>query len=171
MTPSGSYTRYPRFALAAVLWCATRSVRSAEAAFCDQYFAESSATKRSANKASTRGLPDSRTTASASLLRDARIRSHRVRSFAQRPRIGILAHSVCAARARETISGISDDGVFSNRPTTAPVAGLIDGSVSMGMAVAAISEILTDFTPPVVATTEQWPIVWRKWLCRCRWRP
>src|SRR6266850_1061083 len=151
MTPSGSYTRYPRFALAAVLWCATRSVRSAEAAFCDQYFAESSATKISANRASTRGLPDSRTTASANSLREAMIRSPRARSLAQRSRIETFAHSLCAARPRETISGRSDGGVFSNWPTTAPVAGLIEGSVSMGMAVAAITEILTDFAPRMCA--------------------
>src|SRR5882672_1673351 len=67
--------------------------------------------------------------------------------------MGILAHSVCVARACATISGKSDDGVFSNWPTTAPVAGSIDGSASIGMAVAAISEILTDFAPRMCART------------------
>src|SRR6267143_5044246 len=113
----------------------------------DQYSAESRATKISANRASTRGLPDSRTTASANSLRDAMMLSERARSLAQRSWIETFDHSLCAARPRETISGRNDGGVFSNWPTTAPVSGLIEGRVSMGMAVAAISEILTDFAP------------------------
>src|SRR5438477_1141436 len=113
------------------------------AAFFDQYSAESSATKMSANSASTRGLPDSRTTASVNSLREAIIRSRSPRNFAHRSRIGNFAR--CARRARETISGNDDAGVLSKCPSTSPVAGLIEGSVSIGMAVAAIIGILTDF--------------------------
>ena len=120
-------------------------MRSALAAFFDQYSAESSATKISAKRASTRGLPDSRTTASANSFREAIILSRTPRIFAHRSRIGIFAHSPWATRARETISGSKGTGVRSICACTSPVAGLIEGSESMGMAVAAISRILTDF--------------------------
>src|SRR6266851_10074605 len=120
-------------------------MRRAVAAFLDQYSAESSATKISAKRASTRGLPDSRTTASANSLREAIICSRRSRNFAHRSRIGTFAQSRWATRARETISGSKDAGVLPNCASTSPVAGLIEGSESMGMAVAAISAILTDF--------------------------
>src|SRR2546430_3491839 len=104
----------------------------------------------SANSASTRGLPDSRTTASVNSLREAIIRSRSPRNFAHRSRIGNFAR--CARRARETISGNDDAGVLSKCPSTSPVAGLIEGSVSIGMAVAAIIGILTDFE------SGRWPL-------------
>src|SRR5712692_1680906 len=130
-----------------MLWCGTRRVRSALAAFLDQYSAESSATKISAKRASTRGLPDSRTTASANSSRDAIIRSRSLRNFAHRSWIGSFAHSHWVTRARETISGSRHAGVLSKCASTSPVAGLIEGSESIGMAVAAISGILTDLGP------------------------
>src|SRR6266436_1398294 len=120
-------------------------MRKALAAFLDQYSAESRATKISANSASTRGFPDSRTTVSANSLREAIIRSRSPRNFAHRSRIRNIAQSRWARRARETISGKEDTGVLSKCASTSPVAGLIEGSVSIGMAVAAISGILTDF--------------------------
>src|SRR5713101_6469026 len=122
-----------------------RRVRRAPAALLDQYSAESRATKISANRASTRGLPDSRTTASANSSREAIMRSRSPRNFAHRSRIGSFAHASWATRAREMISGSSDAGVLSKCASTSPVAGLIEGSVSIGMAVAAIGAILTDF--------------------------
>ena len=91
------------------------------------------------------GLPDSRTTASANSLREAIMRSQSPCNLAHRSRIGSFAHAPWATRARETISGNSDDGVLAKWASTSPVAGLTEGSVSMGMAVAAISAILTDF--------------------------
>src|SRR6267142_2355502 len=122
-----------------------RRVRRTLAAFLDQYSDESRATKISAKRASTRGLPDSRTTASANSFREAMMHSRSPRNFAQRSRIGSFAHAPWATRARETISGSSDAGVLSKCASTSPVAGLTEGIVSMGMAVAAISAILTDF--------------------------
>src|SRR5438477_5781671 len=115
------------------------------AAFLDQYSAESRATKMSANSASTRGLPDSRTTASVNSLRVAIIRSRSPHNFTHRSRMGNFAQSRWTRRPRETISGNDDAGVLSKCPSTSPVAGLIEGSVSIGMAVAAIIGILTDF--------------------------
>src|SRR6266436_2399571 len=114
-------------------------------AFFDQYSAESRATKISAKRASARGLPDSRTTASANSLREAIIRSRRSQSFAHRSRMDNFAHAPWAVRARETISGNRAAGVLPKCASTSPVAGLIEGSVSIGMAVAAINGILTDF--------------------------
>src|SRR6266852_3981026 len=111
----------------------------------DQYSAESRATKISAKRASARGLPDSRTTASANSLREAIIRSRRSQSFAHRSRMDNFAHAPWAVRARETISGNRAAGVLPKCASTSPVAGLIEGSVSIGMAVAAINGILTDF--------------------------
>src|SRR5713226_205180 len=111
----------------------------------DQYSAESRATKISAKSASTRGLPDSRTTASANSLREAIIRSRTTRNFAHRLRADNFRQTPWAIRARETISGSRDTGVLSKCARTSPVAGLMEGSVSIGMAVAAINGILTDF--------------------------
>ncbi len=73
------------------------------------------------------------------------IRSRSPRNFAHRSRMGTFAHALWAARARETMSGNRDAGVLSKCASTSPVAGLIEGSVSIGMAVAAINGILTDF--------------------------
>ena len=67
------------------------------------------------------------------------------RNFEHRSRIGSFAHTSWATRARETISGSSETGVLAKCASTFPVAGLIEGSVSTGLAVAAISAILTDF--------------------------
>src|SRR5258708_1059817 len=120
-------------------------MRSALEAFLDQYSAESSATKICEKRASTRGLPDSRTTASANSLREAMIRSRSSRNIAHRWRTVRFIHVPWAARARETISGNSDAGVLSKCASTSPVAGLIEGIVSMGMAVGAIRAILPDF--------------------------
>src|SRR5207253_4604265 len=106
----------------------------------------------SANSASTRGLPDSRTTASVNSLREAIIRSRSRRNLTHRSRIGSFAQLRCARRPRETISGNDDAGVLSKCPSTSPVAGLIEGSVSIGMAVAAIIGILTDFE------SGRWPL-------------
>src|SRR4030088_1718355 len=122
-----------------------RRGRRAPAVLLDQYSAESRATKISAKRASTRGWLDSRTTASANSLREAIMHSRSPRNFVHRSRIGSFAHAPWATRARETISGSSDAGVLSKCASTSPVAGLIEGSVSMGMAVAAINAILTDF--------------------------
>src|SRR5258707_9437606 len=93
----------------------------------------------SANKASTRGFPDSATTASASASRDHMRRSRKSRSRAQRSRIGTRPQRTCAARARATICGSAGGGVFSKYPSVSPVAGFIEGRVSTEMAVAAIN--------------------------------
>src|SRR6266852_1495834 len=97
----------------------------------DQYSAESRATKISAKRASARGLPDSRTTASANSLREAIIRSRRSQSFAHRSRMDNVAHAPWAVRARETISVNRAAGVLPRCASTSPVA--------------AINGILTDF--------------------------
>src|SRR6266567_3986609 len=65
--------------------------RCVDEKFLDQYSAESRATKTSAKRASTRGLPDSRTTASARSFRAAMMRSRRPRNFAHRSRMGSFA--------------------------------------------------------------------------------
>src|SRR5260370_42712722 len=121
-------------------------MRRSRAAFLDQYSAESRATKISANSASTRGFPDSRITASANSLREAIIRSRSPRNFAHRSRIRNIAQSRWARRARETISRNDDGGVRSKCASTSPVAGLLEGSASLGIAVAAIIGDLTDFS-------------------------
>src|SRR6266478_3313932 len=92
----------------------------------DQYSAESGATKISANRPSARGLPDSRTTASANSLREAIIRSRRSQSFAHRSRMDNFAHAPWAVRERETISGNRAAGVLPKCASTSPVAGLIE---------------------------------------------
>src|SRR5437016_14082988 len=79
------------------------------------------------------------------------MRSRRPRNFAQRSRIGSFAHAFWATRAWATIPGNDDAGVLSKCASTSPVAGLIEGSVSMGTAVAAISAILTDFAAGMCA--------------------
>src|SRR5258708_6654847 len=106
--------------------------------FFAKYAAVSTATKISANKASTRGLPDSATTASASWSRRDMMQSRRLRSRSHRSRNGTCAHADCAARARTTTRVSAAAGVFSKYPRASPVAGFIEGRVSTEMAVAAI---------------------------------
>src|SRR5438270_4564532 len=107
--------------------------------FFAKYAAVSTATKISANKASTRGLPDSATTASASWSRRDMMQSRRLRSRSQRAPMGKRTQADCAARARATRSGSTAEGVFSKYPRASPVAGFMEGRVSAEMAVAAIS--------------------------------
>src|SRR6266480_6792405 len=104
-----------------------------------------------AKSASARGFPDSLTTAPASSLREAIMHSRSRRSFSQRSRIETFAYSFCAARPSKTVRPTISGGVFSMCARTCPVAGLMEGNVSIGMAVAAITGILTDFIAPVAA--------------------
>src|SRR5580692_1280030 len=144
ITPSGSQVSVPLLALAARLWCGTFSGCSRRSALTAKYCAVSSATKISANNASARGLPDSRTIASAKASREERMRSRRSLRRAARSAIGIFDHVACVGRARATISGMRDGEVLSKQPRASPVAGLIEGIVPTEMTMAAIRGILTE---------------------------
>src|SRR5690348_5951077 len=73
-----------------------------------------------------------------------------------------FAHSLCAARASVTIRATASRGVLSICASTCPVAGLMEGSVSIGMAVAAIIGILTDFSPQGDLADWQGRDAWRE---------
>src|SRR5579859_3591456 len=135
----------PDLAFAAILWCGTRSGRRSAGPFFEKKSAVSRATKISAKRASTRDLPDSATTVSASVPRDIIIIWRRTQSCAQRDSAGKALQVVCAARARDKISGSADGSVLSTCAWTLPVAGSIDGIVSTGMAVAAITRLYLIF--------------------------
>src|SRR5580658_177910 len=152
----------PDLAFAALLWCGTRSDRRSRPPCFEKYCAVSSDTKISAKSASTRGLPDSATMASANSLREAIRRSRSTSSCEQRFSIGTAHQAACAARARARISGTAAGDVFSNCARILPVAGSIDGILSTGVAIAAITEILTH--PGLTDSGGQfaWPALRRK---------
>src|ERR1700676_859293 len=67
--------------------------------------------------------------------------------------MGMEDHSRWTARARLMNSGSEAGGVFAKRSRISPVAGLMEGMVSRGMAVAAIVGILNDFGGWVLEAT------------------
>ena len=122
--------------------CHRLSGFSSEAPCLAKYSAESSDTNTSANLASARGFPDSRTTASVKTSRASRIFLFNTAICAHRSSTGRFAQPFCASRALASNCGTALGDVRSNDCKTLPVAGSIEGKVSSSGEVAAMALIL-----------------------------